>query len=66
MTTRQPEKSTDTIIALMVLDLQKLRVRIALAPESISELLRELEHPMHHREERQGIVDAPGSLRTWK
>jgi hypothetical protein len=66
MFTSQPEKSTDTIIALVVLDLQKLRVRIVLAPETIRELLRELEHPMDHQGERQGIADAPGSLRTWK
>jgi hypothetical protein len=46
MSTSQPEKSTGTIIALVVWDLQKLRVRIVLAPEAIRELLREQEHPI--------------------
>ena len=42
----QREKCTDDqIIAIVELDMQKLRVRIVLAREAIRERLRELEHP---------------------
>ena len=42
----QREKRADPqIIAIVELDLQKLRVRIVLAREAIRERLQELEHP---------------------
>lgn len=42
----QREKcADDQIIAIVELDMQKLRVRIVLAREAIRERLRELEHP---------------------
>jgi hypothetical protein len=50
MSTSQREKCEDAhIIALVELDLQKLRVRIVLAPEAIRERMRELEHPTEDR-----------------
>jgi hypothetical protein len=36
------------IIALVELDMQKMRVRIFLAREAIRERMRELEHPTDH------------------
>jgi len=60
MFTSQPEKWADPhIIALVELDMQKMRVRFVLAREAIRERLRELEHPRDHHGERQGIADAP-------
>jgi hypothetical protein len=45
MSTSQREKCEDAhIIAFVELDLQKMRVRILLAPEAIRERIRELEH----------------------
>jgi hypothetical protein len=42
----QPEKCAEPqIIALVELDMQKMRVRFALAPETIRERMQELEHP---------------------
>ncbi|MGA2426461.1 MAG: hypothetical protein ABSG07_20865 [Terriglobales bacterium] len=50
MSTSQRETREDAhIIALVELDLQKLRVRIVLAPEAIRERMRELEHPTEDR-----------------
>ncbi len=61
MFTSQREKRADSdIIALVELDMKKMRVRIVLAPEAIRERLRELEHPMDYHGERQHIEDAPG------
>ena len=46
MFTSQREKSEDIhIIALVELDMQKMRVRFVLAREAIRERMRELEHP---------------------
>jgi len=60
MFTSQREKCTDPhIIALVELDMQKMRVRIVLAPEAVRERLRELEYPMDYHGERQRIEDAP-------
>jgi hypothetical protein len=60
MFTNQREKWEDPhIIALVELDMQKMRVRIVLAREAIIERMRELEHPRDHHGERQGIEDAP-------
>jgi hypothetical protein len=56
MFTSQREKYADSdIVALVELDMQKMRVRIVLAREAIRERLRELGHPRDHHEERQGI-----------
>jgi len=55
----QREKcADDQIIAIVELDMQKLRVRIVLAREAIRERLRELEHP-HHDGKLQGIEGSP-------
>jgi uncharacterized OB-fold protein len=49
MSTSQREKWEDPhIIALVELDMQKMRVRIVLAREAIRERMRELEHPSDH------------------
>jgi hypothetical protein len=51
MSTSQHEKREEAhIIALVELDLQKMRVRIVLAREAIRERMRELEHPTEHRD----------------
>jgi hypothetical protein len=47
------------IVAIVELDIQKIRVRIVLAREAIKERLRELEHPKNHHGERPGIENAP-------
>ncbi len=50
MSTSQREKCEDAnVIAVVELDVQKMRVRILLAPEAIRERIRELEHPADHR-----------------
>jgi hypothetical protein len=47
MSTRQREKCEDAhLIALVELDIQKMRVRIVLAREAIKARMRELEHPV--------------------
>lgn len=46
MSTRQRETWEDfRIIAVVELDMQKMRLRIVLARDAIRERLRELEHP---------------------
>lgn len=53
MFTSQCEEWEDPhIIALVELDMQKMRVRIVLAREAIRERLRELEHPRDHHGEQ--------------
>ena len=52
---QREEYADPDIVALVELDMQKLRVRIVLAREAIRERLRELGHPRDHHEERQGI-----------
>jgi len=60
MFTSQPEKWADPhIIALVELDMQKMRVRFVLAREAIRERLRELEHPRDYHGDGQGIEHAP-------
>jgi hypothetical protein len=60
MFTSQREKCADPpIIALVELDMQKMRVRFVLARKAIRERLRELEHPRDYHGERQGIEHAP-------
>lgn len=59
MFTSQREKWADTdIIAIVELDMPKMRVRIVLAREAIRERLRELEHPRDHHREHEGIEHA--------
>lgn len=49
MSTSQREKCEDAhVIAVVELDMQKMRVRIFLAREVIRERMRELEHPTDH------------------
>jgi hypothetical protein len=47
------------IIALVELDMQKLRVRFVLAREAIREQMRELEHPQGPSRGTAGHRDAP-------
>jgi hypothetical protein len=59
MFTSQREKCAEPhIIALVELDMQKMRVRFALARETIRERIQELKHPKDKYGERQGIQDA--------
>jgi len=37
------------VIALVEIDMRKMRVRLLLAHEAIRERMQELEHPMDHR-----------------
>jgi hypothetical protein len=49
MSASQHEKWEDPhIIALVELDMQKMRVRIVLAREAIRQRMQELEHPKDH------------------
>jgi hypothetical protein len=53
MFTSQREKWADHhIIALVELDMQKMRVRFVLAREAIRERMRELEHPRDQTQTR--------------
>jgi hypothetical protein len=61
MFTSQREKWAEPhIIAVVELDMQKMRVRFVLAREAIRERMRELERPKDHYGERQGIEDTSG------
>lgn len=63
----QREKWADPdIIALVELDLQKMRVRIVLARAAIRERMRELEHPGDHHGEWPCIEDVPDNPRLEK
>ncbi len=67
MFTSQRAKSAEPdIIALVELDLQKIRVRIVWAREAIRERMRELEHVKDHRGEGQGIEATPDSCELEK
>jgi len=60
MFTRQRENWAEPdIVALVELDMRKMRLRFVLAREAIRERMRELEHPGDHHGERQGLEDAP-------
>jgi hypothetical protein len=60
MVTSQREKWADPhIIALVELDMRKMRLRFVLAREAIRERMRELEYPRDRHGELQGIEDAP-------
>jgi hypothetical protein len=58
-TSQRKNRPEPNIIALVELDMQKMRLRFVLAREAIRERMRELEHPRDHHGERQGIEDAP-------
>jgi hypothetical protein len=59
MFTSHREKWVDAdIIALVELDMQRMRVRFVLTREAIRERMRELEHPRGHQGERQRIEGA--------
>ncbi len=55
LSSRREEWADSHIIALVELDLQKMRVRFVLAREAIRERLRELEDPKDHHGEGQSI-----------
>jgi hypothetical protein len=62
MFTSQREKWADRdIVALVELDLQKMRLRITLAREAIRERLRELEHSADGPRRVPEIEDEPGN-----
>ena len=49
MSTNQPEKWEDRqVIAVVELDMHRMRVRLILRREAIRERMRELEHPSDH------------------
>jgi len=49
MSTSQRETCEDAhVIAVVELDMQRMRVRIVLAQEAIRERMRELDHPADH------------------
>ena len=48
-TSQRDEEADPHIVALVELDMQKMRVRIVWAREAIRERMRELEHPGNHR-----------------
>ena len=58
-TSQREKRVVPCIIALVELDMQKMRVRIVLAREAIRERLRELEHPKDYDGERQGNEHTP-------
>jgi hypothetical protein len=67
MLVSQCEKRADPdIIALVELDMQKMRVRIVLAREAIRVRIRELEHFAGLHGKRQGIEDVPDGCRLEK
>jgi hypothetical protein len=58
MFSSQREDQADSeIVALVELDMKKLRVRIVLRPEAIRERLRDLEDPVDYHAERQRVED---------
>lgn len=60
MFTSQREKWADPdIIALVELDIQKMRVRFVLAREAIRERMLELEHPRDHQKPASAHSTAP-------
>jgi len=60
MFTIQREKRAEPhIIALVEFDMQKMRVRLVLAPEAIRERMQELEHAKDHGQ-RQVIQQVSG------
>lgn len=61
MFTKQREQWAEPqVIAIVELDMQKMRVRIVLAREAIRQRLRELEHLTGRQEVPQGIERAIG------
>ena len=44
-TSKREKRAESQIVALVELDMQKMRMDIVLSPEAIRERLRELEHP---------------------
>jgi hypothetical protein len=62
----QREHTADPhIVALVELDMQRMRVRIVVAREAIRQRLRELEHPMDRGEQR-GVEDVPKTADSQK
>lgn len=57
------ENPVPEIVALVELDVQKMRVRFVLAREAIRVRLRELEHAGNHQEKFQNTV---GMVDNWR
>ena len=57
-TSQREQWAQPQIIAIVELDMQKMRVRIVLAREAIRQRLRELEHLTARQGEAQGIEQA--------
>jgi hypothetical protein len=53
MFTSHEERADPQIVALLELDMQRMRVRLVLARKAIRERMRELEHSTDHYDERQ-------------
>jgi hypothetical protein len=53
---RRENRAVPEIVALVELDVQKMRVRFVLARDAIRVRLRELEHAGDHHEKLQNIV----------
>jgi hypothetical protein len=62
-TSRNESRTLPEVIALVELDLQKMRVRFVLAREAIRERLRELEQAVDHYGEVQNIVGTTDNCR---
>jgi hypothetical protein len=58
-TSQRKEREDPQIIAIVELDMQKLRLQIVWAREAIRERLRELGHPGDHHGEGLDFEDAP-------
>jgi len=54
-TSQRQEREDPQIIAIVELDMQKLRLQIVWAREAIRERLRELDHPRDHHEQGWGF-----------
>jgi hypothetical protein len=55
---QREDRANSEIVALVELDIKKLRVRIVLGPEAIRERLRALEYTLDYHAERQRVEDA--------
>jgi hypothetical protein len=63
---RRENRPVPEIVALVELDVQKMRVRFVLAREAIRVRLRELEHAGNHQEKFQNTVGMTDNCRPDK
>ena len=54
-TSRREKRAEPDIIALVELDMKKMRVRVVFAREAIKERMQKLEHTRDHHGERQDV-----------